>query len=265
MILNVGFVPYLNMAPFHVGFGPAPVRQGDVQIQFHSVSPRVLGLEAEAGRIDAGAMSLVDYFRLSDHFEPLGEFGIAVKRTVRSVLLFSKGPIQDLKGLCAITDETSTSFGLLKILVEKRYQGKSVSYGRISSGRLYDGSTEALLLIGDEALRARRDGIKGLPVVTDLAEEWFRWQGCPFVFARWVIRKSIPKESKLMIEKYLENSLERLFLGWSEHARNEASMRGLSATEVEDYWGDFCYRFTPEHHRAMEQFRPFVENQCSTA
>ena len=40
--------------------------------------------------------------------------------------------------------------------------------------------------IGDPALQARTDGY----FVYDLAEEWRRWTGRPFVFAFWVVRKA---------------------------------------------------------------------------
>src|SRR5712691_908305 len=99
MKLTVGYIPYLNMAPFHQGFGPALIRDGDVSIEFKKLSPRALGVEAEAGRVDAGAMSLVDAFRLSDHFEPISNFGIGVKRAAGSVLLFSKKPLSELEGM----------------------------------------------------------------------------------------------------------------------------------------------------------------------
>ena len=66
---------------------------------------------------------------------------------------------------------------------------------------LFDGSADALLLIGDEALQAKKEGVQGFPIVTDLGEEWFEWQGTPFVFARWVVRKSL-KHVKAIISKY---------------------------------------------------------------
>src|SRR5437763_10284124 len=121
MKLRIGYIPYLNMVPFHQGFGPEGLKANPFELEFKEMSPRALGLEAEAGKLDAGAMSLVDSFRLADRFEPLGDFGIGVKRAAGSVLLFSKKPLSDLEGLCAVTDETSTSVRLLQVLLEKRY------------------------------------------------------------------------------------------------------------------------------------------------
>lgn len=253
--ITVAYIPYLNMVPFHQGFGPTPLQKDGVQIRFLSLSPRALGREAETGRLDAGAMSLVDYFCLSDRFESIGAFGIGVKKAAGSVLLFSRSPIGDLQGICAVTDETSTSVRLLQILLEKRYGLNSVSYGRIASPLLYDGSAEALLLIGDEALQARRTGIKGLPIVTDLGEEWYRWQGSPFAFARWVVRKDLSPKAKETLCQCLEDSLNAFFSTKHLLANAQAPLRSMESAEIEGYWNSFAFVLTPEHDRSMERFK----------
>src|SRR5262249_14654522 len=141
------------------------------QFEFKTLSPRALGQEAEGGTIDAGALSTVDLARIAPHFQPIGAYGIGVKREANSVLLFSKKPIQEFSGLCAVTDETSTSFRLLQLLLEARYGRREISFGRLAAGSMFDGEADGLLLIGDEALRARQEGIKGLLHVADLGEE----------------------------------------------------------------------------------------------
>jgi chorismate dehydratase len=247
MNLTVGFIPYLNMVPFHQGFGPGPFQEGEFTVEFRKLSPRALGIEAESGKLDAGAMSLVDLFRLSEKYEPLGPYGIGVKKVAGSVLLFSKVPLDQFEGLCAVTDETSTSVRLLQVLLEKRYSRTGITYGRVASSLLYDGSANGLLLIGDEALRARKEGIKGLPVVTDLATEWMNWQGAPFVFARWAVAKQVPERSKMQLITI------------------EAKARGLATVDVGDYWDGFVFRLTPEHERSIRTFKGLVEQMCLTA
>src|SRR5438309_10387414 len=129
MSVRVGYIPYLNMAPFHQGFGPEAAEIEGQKFEFLPMSPRALGLEAEKGAIDAGAMSLVDYLRLSQSYEPLSSFGLGLKRGAQSVLVFSKKPFASLDGVCAVTDETSTSFRLLQVILEARYGKTSVRYG----------------------------------------------------------------------------------------------------------------------------------------
>jgi chorismate dehydratase len=244
MIIRVGHIPYLNMIPFHQVFGPDPFEIEGHRFEFQTMSPRVLGIEAEKGTIDAGALSLVDGLKLSSSFELLGSFGIGVKRPAMSVLLFSKKPISEVQGVCAVTDETSTSFRLLQLLLEVRYGHAGIKYGRIASSMLFDGEADALLLIGDEALKAKKEGIKGLPVVTDLGEEWYSWQGVPFVFARWMVRKSLPSDVKAIILKSVQNSLN--------------SNRTGSISEI-DYWSGFAYQLTPDHARSISIFSEFLE------
>ena len=45
---------------------------------------------------------------------------------------------------------------------------------------------DAALLIGDPALQAKIEGYR----IYDLAEQWRRWTGRPFVFAFWAVRKA---------------------------------------------------------------------------
>jgi chorismate dehydratase len=264
MNIRIGYIPYLNMVPFHHGFGPDPMDIGDRQLEFVPMSPRVLGQGADKETIDAGALSLVDGLRLSAQYESLGSYGIGLKESAQSVLLFTNKPMSKLPGICAVTDDTSTSFRLLQVLLEARYGLAGIKYGRIASSMLFDGEADALLLIGDEALRVKKEGIRGLPVVTDLGEEWFTWQKAPFVFARWAARRALRQEVKDIIEHSIQKSLETNEINMIELAKEEAKKRHLSEREVLKYWQGFAYRLTPEHERSIALFTELLAKVCLT-
>jgi chorismate dehydratase len=222
-------------------------------------------LEADKGAIDAGAISFVDLRRVSAHYEPIANYGIGMRRAAMSVLLFSNREMPHLRGMCAVTDETSTSFRLLQQLLEVRYGLRGVHYGRIASSVMFDGGADALLLIGDEALRAKEEGIPGLPFVTDLGEEWFAWQNVPFVFARWAVRRSLPQDVKAAIRGVLERSLEtneRNMIAMSEAAALERRMDPLN---VRNYWNGFAFKLSPENERSIKIFSDLLEKACSNA
>jgi chorismate dehydratase len=182
------------------------------------------------------------------------------------VLVFSRATLSELEGATvAVTDETSTSFRLLQLLLETRYALKRIHYGRIASAALFDGASDALLLIGDEAMKARQSGIKGLPVVTDLGEEWFAWQGRPFAFARWAIRKTLSNEAKAVVEGLVEKALNTSEMNRHLVADLAAIPRGLTAVGVEEYWSHFEFRLTRQHLESIELFRSLLEKQCSLA
>ena len=68
---------------------------------------------------------------------------------------------------------------------------------------------DAVLLIGDEALRRNKFGLPGFELVFDLAKEWYEWQKLPFVFAVWALKKSLPPESRRELTYLLESSLDQ--------------------------------------------------------
>lgn len=264
MNLVVGYIPYLNMEPFHQHFGPECMEVSGHHIDFRPLSPKALGLEAEKGLIDAGALSLVDSLRLPA-YEPLGNFGIGMRGPAESVLFFSKMPMAEFSGAVSVTDETATSVRLLQILLEKRYGRAVLQYGRISSALLYDGTTEGLLLIGDEALKARAQGIRGLPFVSDLGSEWIDWKGTPFAFARWMVKVGLGEELKTILSRYLENSLNSIEI-LKDHRMNSVIARhGLLADDVRKYWQAFEFRLTPAHDQSVQEFRRLSEDLCLTA
>src|SRR5258705_2842239 len=84
-------IPYANAAPFYALWADAP-------FAVRNLVPRDLGREAEAGRIDLGLMAAGDFLRLRSRFELLGPMGVAPRRPVHSVLLFSRRPANGLAG-----------------------------------------------------------------------------------------------------------------------------------------------------------------------
>ncbi len=244
MNIRIGYIPYLNMAPFHQGFGPEPVEVAGCRFEFRPMSPRTLGLEAEKGNVDAGAMSLVDCLRLSKEYGVLGSLGIGIRRDAQSVLVFSRKPLSHFQGTCAVTDETSTSFKLLQVILETRYGRTGIHYGRIPSSMLFDGDADGLLLIGDEALKAKKTGIKGFPVVTDLGQEWHSWQKLPFVFARWVAKRELPKLAKVILKQSVQKSLQSIRIGTPEELK---------------YWDGFAYELTSDHEKSILLFKECLE------
>ena len=165
----------------------------------------------------------------------------------------------------AVTDETATSVRLLQLLVDVRYGLTGLRYGRVASSLMFDGDADALLLIGDEALRAKKEGIRGLPHVADLGEEWFRWHGVPFVFARWAVRHALRQDVKDILEVTLQNSLKTNTLNKLILADEAASARRMSPASVVNYWDGFAYELTPDHDRSIAIFSQLLEKECLTA
>ena len=247
----IGKIPFLNSVPFY-----HQLEKGEFKVL--PVSPRRMGLLMAEEKIDAGAFSLADYLKNEDKLELL-DWCIATRDQVKSVMLFSNHGWLDLEGkTIGITDDTATSVRLLQVLLEKKY-GVRAKLERLHSGvndlRKYD----AVLLIGDEALRGNKYGLEGFELVYDLAKEWYDWQKLPFVFAVWATTRSMPEENRMSLNQSLESAVS-----WAEeNFEKVASLHGkrirLTGPEIAEYLEGFNYRLGEREREAIRVFRQYVQ------
>ena len=240
-------IPYANAAPFYTLWADAP-------FAVRNLAPRELGREAEAGTIDLGLMATGDFLRLRDRFELLAPMGVAARGPVQSVLLFSKRPASALAGaLISVTPETSTSIRLLKLLLNVKRGLRDVRFVR----GLEPAQADALLLIGDTAMRTRNRPPEGFVHTLDLGADWLEWTGLPFVYAAWVVRAALDPALKSELARFLEASLAAGLASLPEIARRQ-SIGGWNADEIEGYLRRFHYRFGPEDLAGLERFRALL-------
>ena len=247
----IGKIPYLNSVPFYADFEKR-------QFKILPVVPRRMGELSSTHQIDAGIFSLMNYFAQEENLE-LMNYGIATRDQVKSVMLFSKEGWGDLEGKrIGITDDTATSIRLLQVLLKKKY-GVHASLVRMHAGVNDHSEFDAVLLIGDEALRRNKFGLPGFELVFDLAKEWYEWQKLPFVFAAWALKKSLSPEKKSELKQLLESALEqnesKLELVGALHGKQI----GLTPSEVREYLEGFNYRLGDRERTAMQVFRKLYQ------
>lgn len=258
----IGKIPYLNSVPYYEYFERR-------QFKILPAAPRRMGMLSAQGQIDAGLFSLVDYFRQETHLE-LMKWCIATRDQVKSVMLFSNYGWRELDGrLIGITDETATSVKLLQVVLEKKY-GVGAELERMHSRVNEYSKYDAVLLIGDDALRRNKFGLEGFELVFDLAREWYEWQKLPFVFAVWAARKSLTAEKKAELAEIIEKSLAQAEEKYFTEGLNREEGRlqalwshgkrvGLRPPEVIEYLEGFNYHLGEREREAMMVFRRFVE------
>src|SRR5215472_7078228 len=134
--MKIGRIPYLSCEPFYFEMN----RRG---MALHDLEPRALADAMAKGDIDAGPVSLVDCFRLTDDCRFLTGFCVATIRKAGGVLLHSKQPIEALSDTrIGIADEAVTSFRLLQVLLALKYQVQPAAYVTLAD------SYDAFLLMG---------------------------------------------------------------------------------------------------------------------
>jgi chorismate dehydratase len=234
---RVGSLPYLNSEPFFACF------EGVEQVP---MVPRELGAVMRRGELDAGLLSLSDALALGDGVDLL-PFGIATPGATGSVHVWSHHPLEKLHGATiGVTGETSTSVRILRLLLARRYGVNDIRWTTLDAG------ADAVLLIGDEALR-RRGRPSRFACCTDLGTEWATWTGLPAVFASWVVRRKLPEATRTKLTAAIDTALTR---GLATLDAIAARRRDTGITEAETvaYLRNFIYRFGPDERRAIDHF-----------
>ena len=241
-------IPYANCAPFYALWGEAP-------FAVRNLVPRELGREAEAGTVDMGVMAAGDFLRLQDRFELMEpHMGVAARGPVQSVLLYSRRPVAALGGaLVSVTPETSTSIRLLHLLLDVRRGLEGVRYVR----GLEPAQADALLMIGDRAMRMRDQRPEGFMHVLDMGADWLEWTGLSFVYAVWTVRRSLEPELKAELGRFMEASLAAGLANLPEVARQQTEP-GWTQAETESYLRRFHYRLGPEDLAGLRRFEALL-------
>jgi len=170
------------------------------------------------------------------------------------VLLFSRRPAAALEhALISVTPETSTSIRLLRLLLDVRRGLRGVRYVR----GLEPKQADALLMIGDGAMRMRGTRLQGFTHTLDLGTDWLEWTGLSFVYAVWAVRASLAPEIRNDMREFLEASLAAGLANLPAIARQQTEP-GWSLEEMEAYLRRFHYRFGPEDFAGLARFEELL-------
>ncbi len=181
---RISIIDYLNSAPLNYGF-----KRGLGFEHFHLKFqvPSACADQLRTGEVDAGLISSIEFLRIPGLCIVPG-LCIASPKRVRSVMILSKVPPEKIRSL-ALDTSSRSSVVLGQILLRERYDTcpETRAMGPDLTAMLEQ--CDAALVIGDPAMRARKEGL----IVLDLAEEWHAWTGLPFVFALWMVREEAPE------------------------------------------------------------------------
>jgi chorismate dehydratase len=211
--LRISAISYLNTAPLMWDFEHGEAgREFDISYTLPSACARSLA----EGAADIGIIPAAAYAEIPS-LQILPEVAIASRREVRSILLVSKVPLEKVRTV-ALDTSSMTSVALTKILFEKWLGG-----GRTFTSMAPDldrmlAAHDAGLLIGDPALKIDRKRYHTL----DLAEEWIRHTGKPFVFAFWAVRRDALPEAAPVLD------LPAVFQNSRDHGLEPSSINEIA-------------------------------------
>ena len=253
MPVNIGRISFANCTPIFTAFEEAPPR-----VAYHLVPgvPSALNRMLATGVIELCPSSSVEYVREAGRYSILPGLSISAIGPVRSVLLFSTLPLEELNGATiGLTGESDTSVILLKLLLSRCY-GFTNRYER-SFAPVAEAIHRypALLLIGDTAMKTAQSD--AFPRIYDLGELWHRFTGLPFVFAFWFVRRDAVqgrREQITLLHQALLRAKERAYETYGVIARSCPESRWYGEERLMEYWNSISYDLTPLHCQGAELF-----------
>lgn len=240
--IRVGAVNYLNTKPLIYNLAElAPNAELTLDL------PSRLADDLAAARLDVALIPCIEFFR-DPAYSIVSDACIACRGPVYSVKLFSRTPIERIETL-ALDEGSRTSVALVRILLKERFGVEPQLEPLPIGASAADANTDAVLLIGDRAMRS-----PGGPfaAVWDLGDEWCRWAELPFVFAMWTARAGVELGD---LGEALSAARDAGLAHLDEIAAIEAAPLGLSRPECARYLRDNLYfHLGPRELRGLDLF-----------
>jgi predicted solute-binding protein len=229
-------VRYLNTVP--LVWGLVHGEQRDV-FDLRFTLPSECADALQSGDADIGLVPIVALARQHDLVVIPGH-AIACRGPVRSILLISKKPMEEITSFAA--DEGSRTSAMLAQILLARLYGVRPRV-RPYPPKLDDmlDLADAALIIGDPALRIDPEGRewRGQPLhIYDLGAAWVEMTGLPMVFAVWAVKKLAAGPS-----------LTEIFAASAEYGRQHIEEVIETESKQRDLPADLVRRYLTEHIR----------------
>src|SRR5512146_2086645 len=199
--LRISAISFLNTAPLMWSFEHDPSPEITANFEIEDTVPPKCASALAAGPADIGIIPVFTYAEISN-LVVVPDVAIASRGAVRSILLITKKPLEEVKTV-AVDTSSRTSVALTQVMLTRWYGGKRQLVPMDPDVNNMLEHCDAALLIGDPALMISEKpsdldnaGGNGELYVFDLAELWVQKTGKPFVFAVWAVREQALRECK---------------------------------------------------------------------
>ena len=199
--IKVSAVSYINTLPFLYGINNSEIKD---QLDLSLDIPSDCAKKLLSGEVDIGLVPVAILPQLKE-YHIISDYCIGAEGIVDSVALYSDVPLNEIEEVY-LDYQSKTSITLVQVLAEKHWKITPV-WKKASTGfeNKIEGTT-AGVIIGDRTFNLS----KQYKYKYDLAEEWFKFTGLPFVFACWVSNKKLPESFIAKFNAALESGVSNI-------------------------------------------------------
>ncbi|MEJ7779987.1 MAG: menaquinone biosynthesis protein [Daejeonella sp.] len=233
--IKISAVSYTNTKPFVYGLMHSGISdQIDLSLDIPSeCASKLINDQADIGLVPVAALIEIPDYKI------ISNYCIGASGAVDSVFIFSDIPIEEVRSL-KLDSQSRTSNNLAKVLLKNHW--------KVQPKFVTDDPADAFVQIGD-----RTFGKKGQYAYQyDLAEEWERFTGLPFVFAVWASNKEIS-------ESFIAGFNSALRYGLEHRKEVIASITQLHDFDIDDYLlNKIDYILDERKTEALGKFQEFI-------
>lgn len=189
--IRISAVSYTNSKPFVFGLQHSGILdQIDLSLDIPSeCANKLINNQADIGLVPVAALLEIPHYKI------ISNYCIGASGPVDSVFIFSNKPIGEISTI-KLDVQSRTSNNLAKVLLKNFWQ--------LSPEIVDDGPADAFVQIGDRTFGKKNE----YAYKYDLAEEWQKFNGLPFVFAVWAANKEIQESFVLDFNAALKYGLD---------------------------------------------------------
>jgi chorismate dehydratase len=183
--IRISAVSYTNTKPFLYGIQHTDIIN-DIDLSLDI--PADCAQKLIDDTVDIGLIPVAATLNLPQ-WEIVSDYCIGAVGAVNSVFIFSNCPINQVKTV-QLDPQSRSSNNLGRVLLKNLWKSEPQLITNAPDYSLSTDPHTAFVQIGDRTF-GKKDKY---PYVYDLAEEWRKLTGLPFVFAAWIANKKIPQE-----------------------------------------------------------------------
>lgn len=198
--------------------------------------------------VDIGLIPVAAILNLPQ-WEIVSDYCIGAVGPVNSVFVFSNCQIQHVTKL-QLDPESRSSNNLARVLLKNFWKVQPELITNAADYSCSDDATTAFVQIGDRTFGKKEK----YAYVYDLAGEWQKFTGLPFVFAAWIANKAIPPA-------FIDEFNESLKLGLDHRADLIKELPTRADFDLDDYlMHKLDFNLTDDKRKALHLFLDYIKN-----
>lgn len=242
--IRISAVSYTNTKPFLYGLQHTDIIN-DIDLSLDI--PAECAQKLIDDKADIGLIPVAATINLPQ-WEIVSDYCIGANGPVDSVFIFSNCDISEVKRL-QLDPESRSSNNLARVLLKNYWE---ISPELITNTPDYSFSNDhntAFVQIGDRTFGKKEK----FEYVYDLAEEWQKFTGLPFVFAAWIANKPIPQQ-------FIERFNAALKIGLNNRAELIKTLPTNLDFDLEDYlMHKLDFNLTADKRKALYLFLDYIK------